>query len=102
VVEAVLADWRTAPVDDRLRAALGFLEMVTLRPSAVTAKTVRPLRAAGLSDRAIREAVYVCFLFNALDRLADALDFTLPTNEDAKKIGDIAFRFGYSIVKLPG
>lgn len=101
-MEAVLADWRTAPVDDRLRAALGFLEMVTLRPSTVSAEAIPPLRAAGLSDRAIREAVYVCFLFNALDRLADALNFTLPTTESARKIGDIAFRFGYSIAKLPG
>lgn len=101
-MEAVLADWRTAPVSERLRAALGFLEVVTLQPTAVSAASIRPLREAGLSDRAIREAVYVCFLFNTLDRLADALNFTPPSNESARKIGDIAFRFGYSIAKLPG
>jgi alkylhydroperoxidase family enzyme len=101
-VGAVLADWRTAPVSDRLRATLNFLETLTLRPTEVNATTMRCLKAAGVSDRAIREATYVCFLFNVLDRLADALDFTLPTKEEAQKIGNITFRLGYGIAKLPG
>lgn len=101
-VEAVLADWRTAPVSDRLRATLAYLETLTLRPTEVNAGTMRDLRAAGVSERAIREATYVCFLFNVLDRLADALDFALPTEEEAQKIGSITFRLGYGIAKLPG
>ena len=101
-VDAVLADWRTAPLSDRLRATLNFLETLTLRPTEVNATTMRGLKAAGVSDRAIREAIYVCFLFNVLDRLADALDFTLPTEEEAQKIGNISFRLGYGIAKLPG
>ena len=32
--EAVERDWRTAPVDERLRATLGFLEKLTLRPAS--------------------------------------------------------------------
>lgn len=99
---AVLADWRTAPVSERLRAALKYLETLTRRPTEVNAGVMRELKAAGLNDRAIREATYVCFLFNVLDRLADALDFTLPTEEQARKIGSLAFRLGYAIAKLPG
>jgi alkylhydroperoxidase family enzyme len=101
-VHAVLEDWRTAPVPQRLRAALEYLEVLTLRPTEVNAATIRALKAAGLTDGAIREATYVCFLFSALDRLADALDFTMPTEEQARTIGKIMFRFGYGIVKLPG
>lgn len=99
---AVVEDWRTAPVSERLRAALGFLETLTARPAEVTAASIRGLREAGLNDRAIREAVYVCFLFNVLDRLADALDFQLPSEASARKIGKLAFRFGYGVAKLPG
>jgi alkylhydroperoxidase family enzyme len=101
-VDAVLADWRTAPVPPRLRATLGFLETLTLRPTEVTAATMRELRAAGVSEPAIREAAYVCFLFNVLDRLADALDFTVPTEDEARTIGSLSYRLGYTIVKLPG
>jgi len=44
----------------------------------------------------------VCFLFNVLDRLADAFNFTLPTEEEARKIGNMTYRLGYGIAKLPG
>lgn len=101
-VEAVLTDWRTAPIPERLRATLTYLEVLTLRPAEVTADTMRALRAAGVGPQAIREATYVCFLFNVLDRLADALDFALPTEEEAEKIGRLTFRLGYGIAKLPG
>lgn len=101
-VDAVLEDWRTAPIPERLRAALTYLEALTLRPTEVNADTMRALQAAGVSAQAIREATYVCFLFNVLDRLADALDFALPTEEEAQKIGSLTFRLGYGIAKLPG
>jgi alkylhydroperoxidase family enzyme len=97
-----MEDWTTAPIPDRLRAALRLLEALTLRPTEVTPQMMRELKSAGLNDRAIRETAYVCFLFNTLDRLADALDFTLPTEEQAKTIGALTLRLGYSIAKLPG
>lgn len=98
----MLDDWRTAPVPEGLRATLKLLEALTLRPTEVTAATLQEVKAAGVSDQGIREAVYVSFLFNVLDRLADALDFTLPTDEQALKIGKMTFRHGYGIAKLPG
>ena len=101
-VTAVLEDWRTAPVSDRLRAALRLLEAMTLRPTDVTPDLMREIKAAGLNDGAIREAAYVGFLFNVLDRLADALDFTLPTDDEARTIGKLTLRLGYGIAKLPG
>jgi len=101
-VTAVLEDWRTAPVPERLRAALRFLEAMTLRPAEVTPQMMRALLAAGLSDRAIREAAYVGFLFNTLDRLADSLDFTLPTDEEARAISGVLLRCGYAMTRLPG
>ena len=55
-VAAVLNDWRTAPIDAKLRAMLGFLEKLTLTPAEVGPADVAPLRAAGLSDAAIEDA----------------------------------------------
>jgi alkylhydroperoxidase family enzyme len=76
VVDAVLADWRTAPVEPPLRAMLGFLEAVTLRPSAVRPEDAEGVRAAGVSDRAMVDALLVCAYFNLIDRLADSFGFT--------------------------
>jgi alkylhydroperoxidase family enzyme len=76
----VLADWRTAPIDDKLKAMLGYLEKLTLSPQAIQAADVAALQAAGISQQAMREAIYVCALFNLIDRLADALNFAIPPN----------------------
>jgi uncharacterized peroxidase-related enzyme len=102
VVKAALADWGTAPISPKLRAALGFLEVLTLRPDAVTVLDIRPLRAVGLSDAAIREAIYVCFLFNVLNRLSAALQFEMPSKAGIRRIGQAAHRLGYAITILPG
>lgn len=102
LVRTVLADWRTAPVNDKVRATLGFLEKVTLFPGKVGPADIAPLRAAGVGDTAIREALYVCFLFNLMDRLADAFDFPLPDAEGYRKGGQVLYRLGYGLSSIPG
>jgi alkylhydroperoxidase family enzyme len=102
LVAAVLADWRTAPLNEQLRATLGFLEKVTLSPADLGPEDVAPLRAAGLSDQAIREALYVGFILNVMDRLADAFDFYLPSAQAIRRNGRIAHIIGYGMVSVPG
>lgn len=102
VVEAVLADWRTAPVSGRLRAALGFLEKLTLHPEAIGPEDVAPLRTAGLTPRAIEEVILVCFHFSLIDRLADAFDFYVPTETQRRKATRLIRRLGYALTSLPG
>jgi alkylhydroperoxidase family enzyme len=91
----VLADWRTAPLDTRLRATLGFLEKLTLAPSDVRPADVEPLRAAGVSDQGVEDAIQVCVLFNIYDRLADSLSFHLPGPEGYAASGRALMKRGY-------
>ncbi len=102
LVRAVLADWRTAPVNDKVRAMLGFLEKVTLFPQEVSVDDIAPLRAAGVSDRAVQEALYVCFLFNMIDRLADTFGFQLPDAEGFRRSGQSLYERGYGMSSIPG
>lgn len=76
MVDAVLADWRTAPVEPPLRAMLGFLEAVTLRPAELRPEDAAAVRAAGVSDPAMVDALLVAAYFNLIDRLADSFGFT--------------------------
>ncbi len=99
VVRAVLEDWRTAPVDSRLRAMLGYLEQLVLNPSKLSRADIVALHAAGVSDPAIREANQVAFLFGVMDRLADSFDFAIPTAEQARKVGEFLHRYGYWTMK---
>jgi len=91
----VVDDWRSAPLDAKLRATLGFLEKLTLRPDEVRPADVTPLRAAGVSDAAIEDAINVCALFNIYDRLADALGWHLPDKRGYAASAQNLMRRGY-------
>jgi hypothetical protein len=62
-VDAVLADYETAPIDERLRGTLHFL--ATLDPSRAV--------VAGVSQRALRDAADVQAGFEMITRFADAI-----------------------------
>ncbi len=77
--EAVVADWRTAPLRPQLAATLVFLEKLTLRPDELLPADVDAVRAAGVSTQALRVAATVCALFNMIVRLADSLGWEVPS-----------------------
>jgi uncharacterized peroxidase-related enzyme len=101
-VEAVLADYRAAAIDDRVKTTLAFLEKLTLTPDEVGPDDIAPMRAAGVSDDAIAEAVYVCGVFNVVDRFADALGFEVPPPELGPRTAFLLTRLGYGTAVLPG
>jgi len=94
---AVLADYRTAPIDEKLRAMLGFLETFTQRPDELTAADVRAVLATGVSREAMRDSMYVAFLFNTYDRLADTLGWELPEEGYYAKAGQFLLKKGYGL-----
>jgi alkylhydroperoxidase family enzyme len=94
-MKAVLEDYRTAPIDERLRAMLGLLETFTLNPEQLSANGVREVLDAGVTREAIRDAFYVAFLFNTYDRLADTLGWQLPGKRYYAKAGQHLLKKGY-------
>jgi alkylhydroperoxidase family enzyme len=101
-VAAVLEDWRTAPVSEKLQRALGFLEKLTVSPSEVTPEDIESVRSVGVSDKGIEEVIQVCFLFSVMDRLADAFGFDMPTAKDFQRGGRVLYSFGYGALSIPG
>jgi uncharacterized peroxidase-related enzyme len=97
VVRAVLADYRTAPISEELRAMLGFLEKLTLQPAEVGPEDVAPLRAAGLTDEAIEDAVHICANFNIINRIADSLGFDTATRDVYDGSARMLLRDGYKL-----
>jgi len=96
-MKPVLDDYRTAPIDEKMRAMLALLETFTLRPEEMSAAEVRPALAAGVTREAIRDAFYVAFLFNTYDRLADTLGWELPEQSFHDKSGRYLLKKGYSV-----
>ena len=90
-------DWRTAPVDERLRATLGFLETLTLRPHELGPADADAARAAGVSDEALVDAIHVAALFNMIDRLADSIGWDVPSFEEFSGRAEAMLASGYAL-----
>lgn len=95
MTNAALDDFRTARIPDRLKAALVFLEVMTLRPEELSAQHVRTARAGGVSDAALREAFDVAYVFNWIDGVADALGFHVQTAEQFASDAKVLLSRGY-------
>jgi alkylhydroperoxidase family enzyme len=80
-------------MNEPLRATLALLEKLTLTPSAVGPEDIAPVR--GVSNRAIEDAIVVCALFNIIDRLADAFEVEIPSEEGFARTGARLFAMGY-------
>ena len=101
-MQAVCRDWRAAPVDGRLRATLGFLETLTLDPGALGPADADAVRAAGVSDAALVDAIHVAALFSMIVRMADALHFEVPPYESFVARADMMLADGYDLDRHAG
>ena len=95
VWQAVVEDWRSAPLRPELAAALVFLEKLTLRPDELTAGDAEAGYAAGVSRQALRDAATVCGLFNMIVRLADSLGWDVPSWERLQARAPAMLEGGY-------
>jgi alkylhydroperoxidase family enzyme len=90
-------DWRTAPVGEPLRATLGFLETLTLRPEELSAEDAEAVLAAGVGEDALVDAIHIAALFNMIVRLADSFGWRVPSDEALARAGE---RLGSSYALL--
>jgi len=79
----VVRDWRKAPLADVDRALCELAEKLTHHSRKMSPADLDELRARGLDDPAIHDAVQVIAYFNYITRIADALgvepeDFIQP------------------------
>ena len=74
---AVATDWRRAGLGAVEMALCGLAARMTHGQHGMGPADLQPLRALGLDDRAIHDAVQVAAYFNYITRIADALGVEL-------------------------
>ena len=78
----MLADWRTAPISDKEKALLSFVDNVNRTSIQIQQEDIDALKGHGWSEEAIYDAVTVCALFNFYNRWVDATGVhDLPAEE---------------------
>jgi uncharacterized peroxidase-related enzyme len=73
LADALMMDYRTAPVDPEMKQLLSFAEQVARNAGQVTSDDIENLRAAGFSDRAILDTAHVAGFFGYMNRVVQAL-----------------------------
>lgn len=91
----MLADFRTAPIPEKVRAMLAFLEKATQTPDLVTVDDARAVRAAGVSKAAAEDALFIAACFNQLVRAADTLGWEIPDKAGFAASADSLLKLGY-------
>lgn len=81
LLEAILADIATAPIEEGLRPVFALVHKVTLNPSKITQADVDAMLEAGWDEQAIEDALGVCALFNFMNRLVDGYGLELPNKD---------------------
>jgi alkylhydroperoxidase family enzyme len=97
ITQAVFANPATAPISQELKAALRLVRKLTLSPEEVGTDDLRATLEAGVSEDGAIDAIYVCFAFNLIDRVADALGFDLMDEEGYRRGARNLLRFGYRL-----
>jgi len=63
----------------------------------VTRSDADAVRGAGVSDEALVDAIHICALFSMIVRLADALDWDIPSFESFFERADAMLAGGYAL-----
>lgn len=69
----VVVDWREADLSPADRALCEYAVKISRKEEQMTPHDLDALRAHGLTDRAIHDAVQVIGFFNYITRIADGL-----------------------------
>ena len=73
LVAAIREDYRTAPISEKDKVMLGYVEQLTRDATRIGRADHERLRAVGFDDKGILQVTLIASWFNYINRVADAL-----------------------------
>lgn len=73
LIKAILEDVDTAAVEDKLKPLLKYIIKLTKEPARIVKADADAVLGAGWSEEALHCAVYVCGLFNLMNRIVEGM-----------------------------
>jgi uncharacterized peroxidase-related enzyme len=92
VVDFVLDDYKSAPINDKLKALLTIAGKVQINGKEVLPEDVADARKHGANDREIHDTVLIAATFSMFNRYVDGLASFTPT--DPKAYEEMGVRLG--------
>jgi hypothetical protein len=97
ITAEMLDGWREAEFTSNIKAGFGLLEAVGSDPDGPHDAAVATARASGLSESAIIDAIAVAFVFNLINRLADAFDYSWGDEDGRLAAARALHRLAYKV-----
>ena len=95
LIDKLLDDIATAPVDDRFKPLLSYVKKLTLTPGEVSQADADAVFAAGWNDKAMHDAIAVTARMNFMARLVLGYGFVPMAPERARKRAKERVELGY-------
>jgi len=100
LLDALLTDIDSAPVEERLKPVLRLVRKLTLTPTRMVQADVDAVLAAGWDENDFHQAVMICGMFNMYNRILEGYGIT-NTAEYRLKAGRELAHAGYLHVAQP-
>lgn len=94
LLESLLHDVDSAPVDEKMKPVLRYAQKLTLTPSRMTPADADAIYAVGWDEQALHDAVAVCGLFNLMNRLVEGLGIEAAAGyhqESGRRLKEIGY-----------
>jgi uncharacterized peroxidase-related enzyme len=92
--EQLLTSIDDAPIEEKMKPLLRYVQKLTQTPSRMTAADVASVRAAGWSEDAVFDAICICGFNNLMNRVVDAVGIE-GTEEEHRESGRRLASIGY-------
>ena len=76
LIDKLLADSASAPIDDKFKPLLSFVRKLTLTPSEMNQSDADAVFAAGWDEKALHDTIAVTARMNFMNRLVEGYGFT--------------------------
>ena len=73
LADALIDDFDSAPVNDKLRPLLAYAARLNTLPSRLTDADAQAVYNAGWSEEALYETIQICALFNMMNRIIEGV-----------------------------
>lgn len=95
MVNSILADKEQPGLSEKLKAALVFLEKLTLYPDKINIADIRTVFEKGVTHEELEDAIAVTSLFGIMTLCANAFNFAILTKSDLEKAAKRMLAEGY-------
>ena len=97
MIDARIESIERAAIGEKARAMLPILEKFSLDHTSFGADDFAHARALGVTDEAIVDALHVAYLFNIINRMADALRFEIGSDAAFESSATALLKRGYRL-----